>query len=49
MFTDVRLVHPLNADRPIEVTLSGMVIDVRLEHPVNTDRPIEVTLFGMED
>ena len=28
--TDVKLLHPLNAHDPIDVTEDGMVIDVRL-------------------
>ncbi len=43
----VRLLHPLNALFPIDVTLSGMVTLVRLVLFSNALSPIEVTLSGM--
>ena len=44
---DIKLEHSSNAQRPIEVTLSGKVIDVKLEHPENAPLAIEVTLSGI--
>jgi hypothetical protein len=35
MVTDARLVHSLNAQSPIALTLFGMAIDLRLVHPEN--------------
>ena len=42
-----RLVQSQNADSPIEVTPSGMVMLVRSEQFWNADSPIEVTLSGI--
>ena len=39
--------HPENANLPIEVTLSGIVISVNDEHSSNALLPIDVTLFGI--
>jgi hypothetical protein len=39
--------QPLNADFPIEVTLSGITIDFKDEQPLNAYSPIEVTPSGM--
>ena len=47
MVTEVKLLHPLNALPPMEVTLFGMVTEVKPLQPENAEFPIEVTLFGM--
>ena len=47
MLTDVRLLQPLNAEPPIEVTELGMFIVVRLLQPENAPLLIEVTELGM--
>ena len=41
MVTDVRVLQPLNASLPIEVTDSGIVTDVRLVQFLNACSPIE--------
>ena len=43
----VKLLQPLNADKPILVTLSGIVMLVKLLQFENTEYPILVTLFGI--
>ena len=43
----VRLVQPLNAYSPMEVTLSGIVTLVRPVQSLNAYSPIEVTLLGI--
>ena len=45
--TLVRLLQSSNAQNPIEVTLSGMVMLVRLLHDKNALFPISVTLSGI--
>lgn len=49
LFGIVILVIPLlkNAEAPIEVTVSGMVIVVNSVRPPNAETPIEVTVFGI--
>ena len=42
-----REIHPLNADDPMLVTLSGMVTEVSPVHPENAEDPMLVTLSGM--
>jgi hypothetical protein len=41
---EVKPVHSLNADLPIEVTELGMNTEVKPLQPLNADSPIEVTL-----
>ena len=43
----VRPEQPENAELPMVVTLSGMVMFVRPEQPENAELPIVVTLDGM--
>ena len=44
----VRLSHQANAQMPMLVTLSGMVILTRLSHQENAEVPMLVTLSGIE-
>ncbi len=46
-FSVVKPLQPQNAQRPMEVTLFGMVTEVKLLQPLNALSPMEVTLFGM--
>ena len=43
----VKLLQPENAEPPIVVTLSGIVMFVKLLQPENTSLPIVVTLSGI--
>ena len=43
----VKREQPLNAEKPIQVTLSGIVTLVKLEHPLKAPLPIKVTLLGI--
>ena len=43
----VRDLHPLNAQSPIDVILSGIVMSVRDLHPSNAQSPIDVILSGI--
>jgi hypothetical protein len=47
METLVSDLQPENAEYPIEVTLSGIVILVRLRHSENAERPIFVVPPGI--
>ena len=47
MVTLVREEQSLNAEPPIEVTLSGMVMLVSEVQPENAYSPIEVTPLGL--
>ena len=47
MVIEVRLVQPLKAQPPIEVTELGMVTEVRPAQPLKALLPIEVTEEGM--
>lgn len=42
-FTEVNLIHVLNALSSMDITLSGIVIDVNLLQPVNACEQIDVT------
>jgi hypothetical protein len=42
-----RLSHPSNAQIPMEVTLSGIMIEDKLEQPKNAKLPMNVTLLGI--
>ena len=53
IFTDAemsnfwRLLHPLKALYPMDVTLLGIVTEVKLLHLWNTPSPIDGMLLGM--
>ena len=44
---DVKLLHPENAELPIEVTFSGIAIDAKLAQSINVPTSIEVTDSGI--
>ena len=47
MLMVVRLLHPLNALSPMEVTELGMVKDASEEHCMNAQSPMVVTVLGI--
>ena len=47
MLTFVKPMHPENAQSPIDVTLSGMLILVKPMQPENAHSPIDVTSSGI--